>query len=64
LKEEDVTMSKWEYKIIKIYPNSDNAGDDRSKALNELGEEGWEAVSVWADGSRGSCVLLKRQRAN
>lgn len=53
---------KWEYRIERVTFSlgSNNETEDAVKQLNGLGDEGWEAVSMW-DGSLGTHVLLKRQ---
>ena len=55
---------KWEYKMERLTfgMGSGNESDDAVKSLNNLGNNGWEAVSVW-DGSLGTLVLMKRQVA-
>ena len=55
---------KWEYKMERLTfgMGSGNESDDAVKSLNNLGTNGWEAVSVW-DGSLGTLVLMKRQVA-
>lgn len=60
--ERAVWMAKeWEYMILKIYVGSESLIERSEEKLNELGGEGWEAISAWADGSLGSHVLLRRQ---
>lgn len=53
---------KWEYRIERVTFSlgSSNETEDAVRALNTLGNQGWEAVSMW-DGSLGTHVLLKRQ---
>lgn len=53
---------KWEYKMERITfsMSSSNETEDAVKTLNRLGDQGWEAVSMW-DGSMGTYVLMKRQ---
>jgi hypothetical protein len=48
---------KWEYKIVRIQMSGrlEKAVND----LNDLGSEGWEAVSAWVD-AISTQVLLKR----
>lgn len=53
---------KWEYRIERVTFSlgSNNEAEDAIKQLNGLGQQGWEAVSMW-DGSLGTHVLMKRQ---
>jgi len=53
---------KWEYRIQRVTFSlgSSNETEEAVKELNGLGEQGWEAISMW-DGSLGTHVLLKRQ---
>jgi hypothetical protein len=53
---------KWEYRIERVTFSlgSSNEAEDAIKQLNGLGQQGWEAVSMW-DGSLGTHVLMKRQ---
>lgn len=42
---------KWEYKIATLWPDvlsetDDNITSDNQELLNQIGEEGWELVSV------------------
>jgi len=39
---------------------SSSETEDAVKSLNRLGDQGWEAISMW-DGSLGTHVLMKRQ---
>jgi hypothetical protein len=53
---------RWEYKFVEIEVSGFRPKKKAEKAaaeLNKWGAEGWEAVSVWSDGSL-SIVLLKR----
>lgn len=48
---------KWEYKMVQM-----SGKPEKSVAeLNDLGSEGWEAVSAWVD-AISTHVLLKRVR--
>jgi hypothetical protein len=50
---------KWEYLMRQIAPFD----DDSTKELNQLGDEGWEAVSAWSSAFSGdNFVLLKRKK--
>jgi hypothetical protein len=40
--------------------SSGDQTEEATKKLNSLGEQGWEAVSIW-DGTLGTQVLMKRQ---
>ena len=53
---------KWEYRMERVTfsMGSSNETEDAVKALNRLGDQGWEAVSMW-DSSLGTYVLMKRQ---
>ena len=60
-------MRKWDYKIIRIKPpkgKSDSEIDNST--VNELGEEGWELVSVLSDIVAGYSLIatafFKRER--
>ncbi len=37
-------VKKWEYKVLDI--DSESAGEEITKTLNELGRKGWELVSI------------------
>jgi len=50
----EVKLQKWEYKVV-IFAGKRESWEPQ---LNELGSEGWEAVS--ASASSGVVVLLKR----
>jgi len=39
-------MDKWEYKIIGLSYKGSYKGKENEPALNDLGNEGWELVSV------------------
>jgi hypothetical protein len=41
--------TKWEYKVY-LYQLFNNPEEDLSKSLNELGNEGWELVSITTGG--------------
>ena len=43
---ERVDMSKWEYKIINIRSENYRLDPNSATQLNQLGEEGWELVSI------------------
>lgn len=53
---------KWEYRIepVTFSLGSGNQTEEAIKQLNGLGEQGWEAVSMW-ESSMGTHVLMKRQ---
>ena len=53
---------KWEYRIepVTFSVSSGDQGEEAIKRLNSLGEQGWEALSIW-DGALGTHVLMKRQ---
>jgi hypothetical protein len=54
---------KWEYRVVKINPSSHlGTADYLTEDLNDLGAEGWEAVSSWAN-PVGVFVLLKRKKS-
>lgn len=54
---------EWEYKIEKIVVFDRNYRSESEKMMNELGEAGWEAVSVWRDASVDKeYVLFKREK--
>ena len=60
---------KREYRIRYIEPVDGVAVSGEEAKLEELGADGWEAVSAWndnrtiIDGLAGIWVLLKRQKA-
>jgi hypothetical protein len=39
-------MTKWEYKIINIRSENYRLDPNSASQLNQLGEEGWELVSI------------------
>ncbi len=39
-------MTRWEYKIINIRSENYRLDPAAARALNELGKEGWELVSI------------------
>src|SRR4029078_12242039 len=43
---EGVEMSKWEYRIINIRSENYRLDPNAATQLNQLGEEGWELVSI------------------
>jgi hypothetical protein len=43
---ERVEMNKWEYKIINIRSENYRLDPNSATQLNQLGEEGWELVSI------------------
>jgi hypothetical protein len=53
----------WEYQIVNV--SVENPADCEScrYTLNQLGAQGWEAVTAWAETNRRSVVLLKRQKS-
>ena len=66
-------MEKWEYKIIQlgiitpVLAEGEKDGrhtgfGEYEKELNELGEEGWEVISVFDWVESYPNVLLKRKR--
>lgn len=65
-------MTKWEYRMALVHTNHDRGEPDPVEVLNELGDEGWEAVAlVPTTASRHGLgvessnflVLLKRPRS-
>ena len=59
---------KWEYEVIEISEGSFFTGKmkvaDFKKSLNELGEQGWELVSITSNKDAGmgnSIAVLKRK---
>ncbi len=60
-------MTKWEYLVLALprFQAPTRAPGDSSalQALNEVGGEGWEAVSMTVLGDDMVAVLLKRPRA-
>jgi hypothetical protein len=54
---------KWEYRIEQLNLTMHGVGstEDTTKSLNGLGQQGWEAVSVWyEDSGFGIYALFKR----
>ena len=51
-------MKRWEYKVLVIDQSSDNEGEI---AMNRIGPEGWELVSVVMNGGRLT-MYFKRER--
>lgn len=47
----------WEYRLVDL-----PSGQDAAAALDESGQDGWEAVGVVSAGGGASRVLLKRPR--
>jgi hypothetical protein len=43
---ERAAMTKWEYKIINIRSENYRLDPNSATQLNQLGEEGWELVSI------------------
>jgi hypothetical protein len=46
LEKECAEMTKWEYKIINIRSENYRLDPNAATQLNQLGEEGWELVSI------------------
>lgn len=59
----DFTMNNWEY-LIAALPRFEAPTDSPSspavRALNDLGEDGWEAVGMTVLAGENVAVLLKR----
>ncbi|HRQ22235.1 MAG TPA: hypothetical protein PLF42_02305 [Anaerolineales bacterium] len=54
-------LQKWEYLVQSVGNIFGVKDEDLEAALNELGEEGWEAVNVYvAYGSGKATVVVKR----
>jgi hypothetical protein len=53
----DKDRTSWEYKLI-----SEQIGPPESKALNDAGSLGWEAVGIGVAEDRWRHVLLKRSK--
>ena len=52
----------WEYKIEEIVVFDRDRRNKSEEKMNELGQDGWEAVSVWRDASMDDeYVLFKRE---
>ncbi len=51
---------KFEYKFLKVSLGVDN--EEALKKLNDLGNEGWEAVSTAIDGAGDGIMVLKREK--
>jgi hypothetical protein len=51
---------QWQYKIEQIYPFDDEHRREAEKKMNELGQGGWEAVTVFTV-VHDLCVLFKRE---
>lgn len=54
----ELIMQKWEYKVVSLSSMS-TVVDEHLKQLNELGLEGWEAITALS----GIGLLLKRPKA-
>jgi hypothetical protein len=51
-------MTGWEYTVFGLLPSQSEHEDQ--EALNEVGEEGWELVSVIQQNDGSRVVYLKR----
>lgn len=54
-------MKKYEYRTLRVAFGMKAAADDSLRWLNELGDEGWEAVTSMGQ-EQGGRVLLKREK--
>ena len=55
-------MMEWTYMILRIDVATDDTIKDSEKELDEMGAEGWEAVSVWCETSHGTFALLRHRK--
>ena len=51
-------MEKWEYNLLVQSPNTECASCEA--ALNGLGEDGWELVTLYVNGAGDNVFVLKR----
>jgi hypothetical protein len=51
-------MEKWEYNLLVQSPNTECAKCEA--ALNGLGEDGWELVTLYVNGAGHNVFVLKR----
>jgi hypothetical protein len=51
-------VTRWEYTVFGLLPSQSEHEDQ--EALNEVGEEGWELVSVIQQNDGSRVVYLKR----
>ena len=58
-----MSYSRWEYTLVSF--NTGHYKEDRiEKELNELGNEGWEAVSIVLLPNQWTRVMFKRKVVN
>ena len=53
-------MTKWEYHIINIRSENYRLDPNAARQLTELGEQGWELVSVVANADGEHVAYFKR----
>ena len=61
-------MAKWQYKfhVFDLESNVDTPLEETEKELDQLGEEGWEVISVLSKMGKGQSygiALLKRAKS-
>jgi hypothetical protein len=54
-------QSKWEYRVITIGRIWGTKDEQIAETLNEWGEEGWEAVSVYTPQGSGKVTLVAKR---
>lgn len=50
---------KWEYKLMRLFGVVSPKGTETVRILRELGEAGWEIVSVWTQEQKGALAGLE-----
>ena len=60
------SVTKWEYKVVNIGGNHSAAGEDWTKQLNLMGEDGWEVVGMslttYSGNTSGCYATMKRPK--
>jgi hypothetical protein len=51
-------MEKWEYNLLVLSPNTECA--ECEAALNGLGKDGWELVTLYVNDAGDNVFVLKR----
>ena len=57
-------MVTWEYKVVELYWEERNMLEEKTKLLNDLGNDGWELVALADDDEYdGVIAYLKREKS-